>query len=556
VDQQVLLYENNELFTEFSEEEVQQWIELDIPRTTSRFFFFDGEQIQRFADEDAESENLKESIEILLGIDAYRQLRQDIYTFVIRQMGNEPIETLEGEELRIRADLKKIDGDLARVNAEIDQIQGELRELAARERKLKAELENVLSAYDPQQQDQRDQVQSDLARLGIELADVENAARTEIQDNLAYQFLYEPLTMLIEAAEQALQTRQNRELQVLLQNSVRKCAEKLIQRGTCACGAPLHSGGREQLQKELIALFESLITPAVDQTASPVANLVSNPDRIKRFVEDVTVNWRDIRALCDRRQALRDRLTYLDADIRSLTPDPELQKRYAKLDAEKADVMGQQGRRRSDLEKLKRDREQLDEERKKKERDLETALGRLVERRGQIHTKRKAEIIAAMLDELVDRLRKTKLNELESFTTELYNRLQPKGSYRGAIRFNADDYRSVIELPSGEILRKGELSAGEKEIYAISLIGGLCRAAKCPIPIIIDTPLSRLDQDNRRNVVQQYYPRAGEQVILLSTNEEVYGMYYDLLRDAILQQFLLEYDEESKSTRVRANAYF
>jgi DNA sulfur modification protein DndD len=218
--------------------------------------------------------------------------------------------------------------------------------------------------------------------------------------------------------------------------------------------------------------------------------------------------------------------------------------------------MGQQGRRRSDLEKLKRDRERLDLERRGKQRELESASGKLAERRQQLIVKRKAETIASMLSELVDRLGQAKLGELESITSDLYNSLQAKSSYKGNIRFNPEDYTSSIELPSGQVLRKGELSAGEKEVYAISLIGGLCRAANRSIPIIIDTPLSRLDRENRRNIVQKYYPQAGRQVILLSTNEEVYGQYYEYLKDFILQQFLLEYDEESKCTRVKADAYF
>jgi DNA sulfur modification protein DndD len=556
VDEQVLLYENGELLTGFTEEEIQRWIELEIPPTTSRFFFFDGEQIQRFANEEAGGDNLKQSIEILLGIDRFRQLREDISSYVIKQIGSEPIETVEGEELKIRAELKTIEGDLARVDSSIDELQNELRDLSNREKKLKNDLSTLLSSYDPQQQDQRDQLVADAERTQLELQQVEETTRTKIQDNLAYQFLYEPLTMVLEAAEQEQNQRQRKEVLAELERIIREGVVRLKQRGNCACGARIASDDNTRLEADFLAVFQPFVGEEPQKLSFSLATLISNPERIRKFVDEVALKWEDIGQLCSQRDQLATQLASIDTEVRALSPDPDLQRRYLELDAQKSDVMGQHGRRRSDLEKLKRDRERLDGDKRGKQKELEFASGRLAERRQLLAVKRKAETIATMLNELVDRLGQSKLSELESFTSELYNSLQAKSTYRGKIRFNPDDYTSSIELPSGQVLRKSELSAGEKEVYAISLLGGLCRAANRSIPIIIDTPLSRLDRDNRRNIVQKYYPQAGKQVILLSTNEEVYGQYYEYLKEFIVQQFLLEYDEQSKSTRIKTDTYF
>ena len=46
------------------------------------------------------------------------------------------------------------------------------------------------------------------------------------------------------------------------------------------------------------------------------------------------------------------------------------------------------------------------------------------------------------------------------------------------------------------------------------------------LPIIIDTPLSRLDSAHRDNIVNNYFPNAGEQVIILSTDTEIDKDYY------------------------------
>jgi DNA sulfur modification protein DndD len=49
----------------------------------------------------------------------------------------------------------------------------------------------------------------------------------------------------------------------------------------------------------------------------------------------------------------------------------------------------------------------------------------------------------------------------------------------------------------------------------------LKEASGAPMPVIVDTPLGRLDSDHRLSVVQNYFPRASHQVVLLATDAEV-----------------------------------
>ena len=73
----------------------------------------------------------------------------------------------------------------------------------------------------------------------------------------------------------------------------------------------------------------------------------------------------------------------------------------------------------------------------------------------------------------------------------------------------------------GRELRKTQLSAGEKQIYAIAMLDALARTSGRRLPVVIDTPLGRLDSQHRSNLVTSYFPRASHQVILLSTDVEV-----------------------------------
>ena len=83
----------------------------------------------------------------------------------------------------------------------------------------------------------------------------------------------------------------------------------------------------------------------------------------------------------------------------------------------------------------------------------------------------------------------------------------------------------------------------------------LAICSKKRLPVIIDTPLSRLDSLHRQSMVSVYFPKASDQTIILSTDSEIDLKTYELMRDDIGDEFTLEYDEKSKSTSIR-KGYF
>ena len=107
----------------------------------------------------------------------------------------------------------------------------------------------------------------------------------------------------------------------------------------------------------------------------------------------------------------------------------------------------------------------------------------------------------------------------------------------------------------GRYIPKAQLSAGEKQIYAIALLWALRAVAARPLPIIIDTPLGRLDSNHRQNLVEHYFPNASHQVIVLSTDTEIDETYFRELEPFISHAYHLVYDEGSESTHAE-EGYF
>ena len=67
---------------------------------------------------------------------------------------------------------------------------------------------------------------------------------------------------------------------------------------------------------------------------------------------------------------------------------------------------------------------------------------------------------------------------------------------------------------------KERLSAGEKQLMVVSLLWALAICSRRKLPVIIDTPLSRLDSKHRMALLQTYVPNASDQTNVLSTDSE------------------------------------
>ncbi|MRX08133.1 AAA family ATPase [Pseudoduganella sp. FT25W] len=70
-----------------------------------------------------------------------------------------------------------------------------------------------------------------------------------------------------------------------------------------------------------------------------------------------------------------------------------------------------------------------------------------------------------------------------------------------------------------EVARRS-ISAGMRQLVAMSMLWALKDEANRPLPVIIDTPLGRIDRETRALLMSEYFPRAGNPLILLPTNSE------------------------------------
>ncbi len=192
--------------------------------------------------------------------------------------------------------------------------------------------------------------------------------------------------------------------------------------------------------------------------------------------------------------------------------------------------------------------------------DIEIEIEKLFEKHNV--SKEKAEYIqecdsiASVLNQFMVRLRKNKVHLLQEKTFEMYRLLSSRSGLIKDLTIDDKTYEVRISDRNGHEIKKSGLSAGEKEVFAVSLLWGLAQTSQLKLPIIIDTPLSRLDSTHRDNIVNNYFPNAGDQVVILSTDTEIDTNYYRSLEPHQSGAGCLDFDQRQELTTFRSGYFW
>ena len=141
---------------------------------------------------------------------------------------------------------------------------------------------------------------------------------------------------------------------------------------------------------------------------------------------------------------------------------------------------------------------------------------------------------------------------LEHTISTMYHDLANKEDMIKEIKVDPQTFTTELLDYDGNQIKKDGISEGEKEIYAISVLWGLSKLSPHKLPMIIDTPLAKLDTKHVTNITTKFFPNAGDQVILLSQDREIDQNIFSLIKPHLNQSYTLLQTEENKIK----NGYF
>ena len=171
--------------------------------------------------------------------------------------------------------------------------------------------------------------------------------------------------------------------------------------------------------------------------------------------------------------------------------------------------------------------------------------------RGKLGLGQKMHAVLATYRELLKARRR---GEIEEALNERFRELMTSHGLINRIRVNDDfsyHYFDANNLPIG----MGNISAGMKQLVAQSLLWGLKDVSGREAPVVVDTPLARIDRQHQENLITRYFPKAGPQVIVLPTDSELDREKYALLKPHVYREYRLV-NPSGDSTCIKEGGYY
>lgn len=556
LDEKLTVIKDGKRVTVASPQMWQDYLDATIPQGITQFFFFDGEKIQEMAADEHAAYKLRSSMEAALGIGFVRRLIDDLKHVRDEERRNrtdisdEDIRLKENELQIHRRKQQKLEAQRTEVNEDIEQFTQELEDRKKRF--------SSLFGFDPDNLDETKAKERRRVQLSTKLSEIEHRVRSLAEGSLPLALLgpyFGSLREQIDAESQARKQEAVRDVAEDLGNAV---AETVRDFESQERNAPLGEAEYRVLRDKIVDVVRQF-GPGKQARQEVVALLnLSETAAAKILVrlEEVETAWNgEFERLLAEHQELRLKHDEVEREIGSTRVGDDEHELYSQLLAEMESYSTQIGRKKEELRQVDEELGRVNDIIATRERELDMLYQKHSGAKEQAAFLGQTEKAMDLLTEYMEVLRRTKIGRLKASTTEMYKRLASKGDLISDIEIDPETYLITIKDHQGHVVQKQNLSAGEKEVFAISLLWGLAQTSQLPLPIVIDTPLSRLDSTHRDRIVSNYFPEAGHQVVVLSTDTEVDQDYYRQLEPHVQHAVHLLFDKHRELTTVQ-EGYF
>lgn len=538
--------EKNGVVDKYLGENWNYYIEEILPFGIARFFFFNNEKITQLAD-DVSFDQIKASIKSAIGVTTIEKAITHLDEVIRRK--NNALQAFENSEENrafhdVETQIADINGRIEVAIQNVNRLELQCQDQAARvEAK---EREFWASGGDLSRN--RDTIKSEMRKISAERDALQAEILQLASDASSPLFLCRSLVN--EAYEKEAQHQENtaqkytQEQMVLTFNRIRKRLDEL-------------NFDFDVLEKVLDILSDEMTTH-ISERAGLQYHAISATGMMlfKKLIADTFQTLpQKVQTMTSRVNTQEAELLNLDAHLEATDEKTLAMRLYEALrEVEREKAIAD--------EELRRQNEQVESLRKQKDILLNKRIQlikAITEKENKNDNNTRIIKYAAMsmevLGEFKTRLQAEKVARLSSTVTECFKKLVEKDTLVSRIEIDPISLDVTIYDFDGNELLKNQLSAGEQQMFAVSIVWALALTSGYKAPVVIDTPMARLDSSNRANFVMNYLPAASSQVLVLSTDEEIHGRYHDMIRDNIVDYYTLLYREEEQCTSI-IHGYF
>ena len=522
------------------------YIEEILPFGIARFFFFDNEKITQLAD-DASFEQIKTSIKSAIGVSTIEKTISHIDSVIRRK--ESALQAFEKSEVNQTYHIVEI---------QLKEINGKIEEARRNAEDLKLKCENIAITIETKEKEfwssggdlslSRDAINREKEKIKAQVQEVRDEIMSRVSDPSTPLFMCRKL--VVQAYNEEIEG-QRREALRLSDSIIGNIQQHILERFN-----------QSDLDPNTLEIITSIVKQEIGKYISSgdsTEHISMAPATMLLFDKLISsvfhVLDQKIETLISYEDTQENELMSLDAHLGESDEKAMAMKLYEALkeyERQKALFEDQYQKQKALIESLERQKEILHT---KCLQLIKTIAEKESTNDDNSRIIKYAVMSIEVLKEFKIRLQREKIDKLSITATECFHALVEKDSLVSKIHIDTDSLDVTILDIEGHELLKNQLSAGEQQMFAISIVWALARTSGYKAPVVIDTPMARLDSSHRANFVTRYLPAASSQVMVLSTDEEIYGRYLDMIRENVIDYFTLYYREDEQCTSI-INGYF
>ncbi|MDP1774788.1 MAG: DNA sulfur modification protein DndD [Methylobacter sp.] len=511
--------------------------EIFVPAHVAPFFFFDGEEVKKLADQ-SRIEQVKHGLEGLLGVVLLRSLADRLKNYEamkrsdVVSVNEDNLSKLLDSLLSNQDQLKLLRDDAERSEEEKNHLRAEQQSLIERITAAGGGGGDIATVKELVEE--REQIRNKLRDSQKKLEDILSGrlpfhlVPKALMEGFRNQLIAESKYDEWESEKRTLEPKR-----ALFENAFLSETKPNIQ-------PPLTDEQIDAIKERIETAWTSLFYPPPDDCAKETVHAyLHEPLRLKalEFLSTINLGQREIHDLLNLQHDLQQRADELgrkisrlegidhDGTLSSLKKQLEdIQKKLDYL----ADHIRVDDRKIAALD-AQVSAQSAEYQREQKKLDDSSPVRSFIQ---------KSERVRKVIDEVIPALFPLKVGELAKAMTVVYKQLAHKDQV-AKIEIFDDGTTKILGKTGNEV--SFDRSAGENQIFATALIAGLAKVSGVNAPMVVDTPLGRLDSKHRENILRFWTADKNRQVILLSQDEEIDFHFYKQIADSVCKTYLLEH---------------
>lgn len=503
-----------------------------IPLSLSDLFFFDGEKIENLAHPDRSSELIRTGIENLLGLDLLSQLQIDLSNVERKRKSANLNDSVMQKVISCEAEIGNQDIVVHDLRTELANLDKQASEYNLSINKSRQKVRNA-GAHLIEERDS----------IKFELGAIEQKLKANQQGRVKLDAGCGPLALVSKLINQTKQ-------QINLEQQATQA--KVIEGAICAyeqtITASLTEAGVNKQALDKVA--ETMLGLANERQKVVGTECYINSDVaiFNGLDEKLAADSIERKQFAEERTQLLEAQALFDKKLESVPDYETVQHLLNELAEYEVMFKNTQTVKKQKLVLLEQATAKLDVLNQRYSNLLTQQSKDTFEqkRAGQV-----AEHIGKLkntMQSFAEKLVAENVEYLQAHISKKFYDLSRKDKLINGIIICPTSFELTLLDNNNQAMPPSRLSAGERQLLAIAVLWGLAEASGKEIPTVIDTPLGRLDGEHRNKLINNYFPNASQQVILLSTDEEINGQYYKQLSHAICREYHIQYNELQQSS--------